>query len=94
MILDKKDFINEMANRCQITKVEAREQYEAVFGVLIDLLSKNNTVLITGLGKFEIKERQERKGRNPATGENILIPSKKVLSFKVSKTLKDIINSL
>lgn len=94
MALGKKDFIKEMADRCEITQVEATNEYEDVFGVLHDLLMEGNDVSIPDLGKFEIKERAERNGRNPATGQSIVIPAKKGVSFKVSKVLKGIVANL
>ena len=89
MLLGKKDFIAEMASRCEISKVDATEQYTNVFDILFSLLSEGNDVSIPDLGKFEIKERAERTGRNPATGESITIPAKKAVAFKVSKVLKE-----
>lgn len=89
MLLGKKDFISEMANRYEITKVEATTQYEAVFRTLFDLLSEGNDVSIPDFGKFEIKERAERNGRNPLTGEALVIPAKKAVAFKASKVLKE-----
>ena len=94
MVLGKKDFIKEMASRCEITQVDATEQYEDVFGVLKELLSEGNDVSIPDFGKFEIKERAERTGRNPATGEAIVIPAKKAIRFKVGKNLKEAISLL
>lgn len=89
MLLGKKEFISEMANRYEITKVEATNQYEAVFRMLFALLSESNDVSIPNLGKFEIRERAERNGRNPLTGEALVIPAKKTVGFKASKVLKE-----
>lgn len=94
MLIGKKDFIAEMASRCEITKVEAAEQFEDVFSVLKELLSEGNDVAIPDFGKFEIKERAERTGRNPATGEAIIIPAKKAIGFKVGKNLKESVKQL
>lgn len=94
MLIGKKDFITEMASRCQITKVEATEQYQDVFGTLFELLSEGNDVAIPDFGKFEIKERAERTGRNPATGETIIIPAQKAIGFKVGKNLKESVRQL
>lgn len=94
MALSKKDFIDEMAKRCEITKVDATEMYEDVFSVLHDLLCEGNDVAIPNIGKFEIKERGERVGRNPATGESVVIPAKKALAFKASKNLKEAVGQL
>ena len=94
MALSKKNFIDEMAKRCEITKVDATEMYEDVFGVLHDLLCEGNDVAIPDIGKFEIKERGERTGRNPNTGESITIPAKKAPAFKASKNLKEVVSQL
>lgn len=94
MALGKKDFVDEMAKRCEIAKVDATEMYEDVFGVLHDLLCEGNDVAIPDIGKFEIKERGERAGRNPATGESIVIPAKKTPAFKASKNLKEVVGQL
>lgn len=89
MLLGKKEFISEMANRYEITKVEATTQYEAVFHMLYALISENNDVSIPNFGKFAIRERAEHNGRNPLTGEAIVIPAKKTVAFKASKVLKE-----
>ena len=94
MALGKKDFIDEMAKRCEITKVDSTDMYEDVFGVLYDLLCEGNDVAIPDIGKFEIKERGERVGRNPATGESVVIPAKKAPAFKASKNLKEAVGRL
>ena len=94
MVLGKKDFIKEMASRCEITQVDATEQYEDVFGVLKELLSEGNDVSIPDFGKFEIKERAGRTGVNPKTQERIVIPAKKIVVFKASKTTKEAVANL
>ena len=55
-------------------------------------LEKDNSVQINGLGTFSIKVRKARVGRNPATGESIQIPEKKIVHFKMHKSLKDAFN--
>lgn len=94
MLLGKKDFISEMARRYEITKVEATNQYEVVFNTLFELLSEGNDVSVPDFAKFAIKERAERNGRNPLTGEAIIIPAKKAMSFKPAKALKEAIANL
>lgn len=89
MLLGKKDYVSKMAEHYDMTKVEATAQYENVFEMLGILLSEGNDVSVPDIGKFSIKERAEREGRNPITGEAIVIPAKKAVTFKVSKVLKD-----
>lgn len=65
---------------------------DAVFKVITDALVAGEKINIAGFGSFEIAERVERMGRNPKTGEEILIPSSKAIKFKASKNLKDSVN--
>ena len=94
MIVRKTDFVNAMAECCDITKVDAAEMYDYVFDVLFNLLSEGNDVVVHQFGKFVIKERAEKRGRNPQTGEEIVIPSKKAVSFKPAKSLKEAVSIL
>lgn len=59
---------------------------------IVDTLESHETVDIGGFGKFEVKERSERQGINPATGEKITIPASQVVKFKPAKALKDKVN--
>lgn len=75
------------------SKKEAIYVVESVLGILKDTLEAGDDIKITGFGKFEIRKKSGRKGRNPQTGESIMISSRKVLTFKPSQVLKDYINS-
>jgi integration host factor subunit alpha len=74
------------------SKKEAIYVVESVLGILKDTLEAGDDIKITGFGKFEIRKKSGRKGRNPQTGESIMISSRKVLTFKPSQVLKDYIN--
>ncbi|UCD32164.1 MAG: HU family DNA-binding protein, partial [Desulfobacterales bacterium] len=56
-------------------------------------LENNEDVLISGFGKFSVKDKKERKGRNPATGEEMMLAPRKVVTFKCSGKLRDKINA-
>ena len=60
--------------------------------LLKDALKEGDSVALVGFGTFEVKERAERKGRNPQTGEEITIKAAKIPSFKAGKSLKDAVN--
>lgn len=95
MVIGKKIFIDELALRCDITKVEATKVYNNVFGVLHQLITEGNEeVSIPEIGKFKIKTRDERKAHNPSTGEQVIVPSKKVVNFKVSSVIKEAVAQL
>ncbi|MGL5713199.1 HU family DNA-binding protein [Cetobacterium sp.] len=74
------------------TKASAERCVNFVLDTMKDKLTSGEIVDLYGFGKFEITERAEKKGRNPKTGEEILIPAKKAVKFKSAKALKDSIN--
>ncbi|MFH2064321.1 MAG: integration host factor subunit alpha [Pseudomonadota bacterium] len=60
---------------------------------LLELMKKNlsegDDILISGFGKFSVKQKMERKGRNPATGDDLTLPARKIVTFKCSSVLRD-----
>lgn len=87
-MLNKPDFIALMAERCDITKKDATEEYENVFGVLAEVLSEGNEVAIPDLGRFKIADRPARTARNPRTGDTVEVPAKKTMKLQLSKNIK------
>ncbi len=87
--MNKSEIVSALADRLELTKREADIAVDTVFESIIDAVSNGEKVNIAGFGVFEVKEKAERRGRNPRTGEEIVIPGKKTLSFKPSKNLKD-----
>ena len=75
-----------------ITKKDAADALDAVIGSISDSLEDGDRVQIPGFGTFQISERAERQGRNPATGETITIAASKNVRFKAAKALKDAVN--
>ncbi|MED1679334.1 HU family DNA-binding protein, partial [Bacillus subtilis] len=76
-----------------VTKKEATPKVEAVFNVIVETLTKGESIKIPGVGTFEVRERAARKGRNIQTGEEIEIPASKVVKFKPAKALKDAVKA-
>lgn len=93
-MLNKPDFIALIAERCDITKKDATEEYENVFGVLAEVLSEGNEVAIPDLGRFKIADRAARIANNPRTGEKVSVPAKKAPKFQFSKNIKEAIANL
>lgn len=87
--MNKSEIVAALADRLELTKREADIAVDTVFETIIDAITNGEKVNIAGFGVFEVKEKAERKGRNPRTGEEIIIPGKKAISFKPSKTIKD-----
>ena len=89
--MNKGDLINEVA-KVVSTKKEAQEAVDCVFSSIAGALKKGDTVTLVGFGSFKVAERKARKGRNPQTGEEIIITGRRVLTFKPSQVLKRTIN--
>lgn len=72
-----------------LTKKDAKTAIDTVFATMSDSLAKGDTVSVLGFGTFSVKERAEREGCNPATGEKITIKASKRVAFKAGKALKE-----
>lgn len=90
--MTKADIVEKVAEKCGISKKDSIDMVESVFSVLKTTLENGEDIKISGFGKFEVKNKHERKGRNPQTGESIIIDARKILSFKPSTILKESIN--
>jgi len=82
-----------VSDRCGISKKDSIEMVELVFSILKNTLEIGEGIKISGFGKFEVKNKHARKGRNPQTGDAITIEARKILTFKPSTILKYNINS-
>lgn len=74
------------------SKKESADVVEAVFNVMKEVLAEGDKVKISGFGNFVVREKKQRIGRNPQTGEPIPISARRVLTFKPSQVLKQILN--
>lgn len=84
----KAEMVARLAQRMKISKKEADVVVKTIFGTIVDSLSKGEKVELRGFGSFRIKERKQRKSRNPKTGEIVHVPAKKVPFFRPGKDLK------
>lgn len=89
MSMNKTDLINAVAEKAQMTKVEAEKAIKATFDSITNELADGGKITLIGFGTFEVQERKERTGKNPQTGATMTIPAKKVPKFKPGKALKD-----
>ena len=87
--MNKTQLIEQVAVKANFTKKVSAEAVDAVLETLTEALKEGAGVKLTGFGNFTFKERKERKGRNPSTGETITIPATTVISFKASKALTE-----
>lgn len=86
--MTKANIVDIISQGTGLTKLETRAVIDGFIATVGYALAKGESVEIRGLGRFQVKERAARKGRNPQTGEEILIPSKRVPVFKISADLK------
>jgi integration host factor subunit alpha len=93
MALTKNDIVNKV-HELGLTKKNATEVIESLLEVIKGSLAQGEDVLVSGFGKFCVKEKLPRRGRNPATGEDLLLRERKVVTFKCSGKLRDKINLL
>ncbi len=87
--MNKNEFISKVAQQEGIEKKQAEKITAAVLGALTDALISGEKVQFVGFGSFEVKERAEKKVRNPQTGEALIAPATKIPVFKAGKALKD-----
>jgi integration host factor subunit alpha len=90
--VNKKDIVQTIHEKIGFSKRETAPMVDAVFDHIKEALGRGETVTISSFGKFEIRERKPKKGRNLKTGETVPIPARKAVSFKISRVLKERIN--
>lgn len=92
MAMTKAEIVERIYEKVGFSKKEASEIVESLFEIIKARLEKGEKVKISGFGNFVVNEKRPRKGRNPQTGEEIVISGRRVLSFKPSQVLKKTIN--
>ncbi len=92
MALTKSDIVEKIYDM-GFTKKEAVDIVEELIEIIKDSLEKGDDVLISGFGKFCVKNKAKRRGRNPATGNDLMLRQRQVVTFKCSGKLRDKINN-
>ncbi len=90
--MTKADIVELVYQKIGFSKKEASELVEMVFGQLKSVLHEGDKVKISGFGNFLVREKKARIGRNPQTGDQITISSRRVLTFRPSQVLKAMLN--
>lgn len=90
--MNKSELITSMAEKSGLSKKDAEKALNAFTESIQDALVNGEKVQLIGFGGFEVRERAERKGRNPKTKEEMIIPASKAPVFKAGKALKDSVN--
>jgi len=89
--MNKTDLVRKVAESFE-TKKEAQKAVDSVLDAFMSSLEKGNDIVLVGFGSFKIVNRQERKGRNPQTGEEITISARNTVKFSPGKILKEAVN--
>jgi len=92
MTLTKADIVEAIAKQNGYTINRSFELIETLLEIIKSTLETGEDVLISGFGKFCVNEKKARKGRNPATGETMVLAPRKVITFRCSRQLRDKIN--
>ncbi|MDR1473179.1 MAG: HU family DNA-binding protein [Lactobacillales bacterium] len=90
--MNKSNLVDAVAEKTGLTKKNSAAAVDATFKTIQESLTKGEKVQLIGFGNFEVRQRAERKGRNPQTKKEIIIPASKTPAFKAGKALKEAVN--
>ena len=92
MTLTKIQIVESIRYQTGLPRNRSLQIVETLLEIIKRTLASGDDVLVSGFGRFCVREKNERKGRNPATGEDMMLAPRKVVTFKCSGKLKDVIN--
>ena len=90
--LTRVDIVESAHNRIGLPKKECAETFETLLEIMKSTLTSDEDIMISGFGKFNVKDKKERRGRNPATDEDLMLEPRRVVTFKCSAKLRDKVN--
>ena len=93
MALTKTIITEKIQDNLDLPRTDTHEIMEEFLEIIKETIEKGEDVMINGFGKFCVSEKQARKGRNPATDQEMTLPARRVVTFKCSGKLRDLINS-
>ena len=92
MTLVKEDLIESLYNQAEISKQQSKALVDNIFELIKKSLESGDDILVSGFGKFSVKTKAPRRGRNPSTGEDLTLNARRVVMFRGSPVLRDKIN--
>lgn len=90
--MNKADIVKRISEGSRFTKLESMELVEILLEIVKETLSNGETLLVSGFGSFLVNDKNDRRGRNPQTGEPVTIDARRVVRFKASALLKRAMN--
>ncbi|HVO65267.1 MAG TPA: integration host factor subunit alpha [Syntrophales bacterium] len=91
--MTKADIVGIVDKRLNLNKKECYKLVESVFEIIKDTLGRGENLKISGFGQFIIRQKADRRGRNPQTGESITIEARRIVTYKPSPVLNQFLNS-
>lgn len=92
MTLTKADIVETLYNELELSKNQSTELVEQLLEIVKRTLASGDDLMISGFGKFQVQNKRQRRGRNPATGDSMILSPRRVVTFKCSRKLRDKIN--
>jgi len=92
MSITKAYLADSIRDKLGLPQNQSVQALESIIEIIKNTLENGEDVMISGFGKFFVKEKEERRGRNPATGEDLMLGSRRVVGFKCSSVFRDMIN--
>jgi integration host factor subunit alpha len=92
MTLTKNDIVEHLRNELGMPRNQTIEIVESLLEIIKSTLHSGEDLLVSGFGKFCVKTKNQRRGRNPATGEDMILEGRKIVTFKCSGKLRDKLN--
>ena len=90
--MNKSQMIKAVADKSELSQKQVAETWNLIEATIVESLKAGEKVQLSGFGTFEVRERAERKGRNPKTGEVVTVPACKYLAFVSAKAVKETLN--
>ena len=92
MTLTKDQIIHSVQNRLDLPQTKSAQLVEILLEAIKKALENGEDVLISGFGKFSVNTKKARKGRNPATGDDLMLSARRVVTFRCSPVLRNMVN--
>jgi nucleoid DNA-binding protein len=87
--MTKKDISKALADKTGVSQADSRRIVQGVFDYIIDTLNEEGGIELRNFGVFKVKTRKPRKARNPKTGETVMVPERRVVTFKPGKIMEE-----
>ena len=88
-VITKKEIVKEIADKLGLTQIKTKQVVQNTFDAIIEALVRHGRIELRNFGVFEVKTREARKARNPRTGVEVYVPSKRVVTFKPGKEMAE-----